>query len=232
MRYSGSPLAYSFSEAGQAKGSWLVTLGPRGVESVEPVDAPVPRPVAILRGTLDGLLRDPQLARHEPAWCQVTLTDAERPAEAMHRLRSRFPHTLELRFQPEGVSVRTERSYLERVTGADDVEICCGFVEHVRGRPPGPAELSWLRDAVAAGRLTDAEEDGVAAQRARLRETPATAGDEPAPRVLVLSDEPTLLEVASPADGPSRRRVAAQRRRGELRGLATADVQLALEDVG
>ncbi len=31
VRYSGSPLAYSFSEAGQVKGSWLVDLGPDGL---------------------------------------------------------------------------------------------------------------------------------------------------------------------------------------------------------
>ncbi|MCW2711247.1 MAG: hypothetical protein JWP24_1441, partial [Marmoricola sp.] len=27
VRYSGSPVAYSFSEAGHLKGSWLVDLG-------------------------------------------------------------------------------------------------------------------------------------------------------------------------------------------------------------
>ena len=31
VRYSGSPLAYSFSEADQRKGSWLVDLGAAGV---------------------------------------------------------------------------------------------------------------------------------------------------------------------------------------------------------
>ena len=33
VRYSGSPLAYSFSEAAQTKGSWLVDLGADGVSS-------------------------------------------------------------------------------------------------------------------------------------------------------------------------------------------------------
>ena len=31
VRYSGSPIAYSFSEAGHTKGSWLVELGARAV---------------------------------------------------------------------------------------------------------------------------------------------------------------------------------------------------------
>ncbi|GMA89267.1 hypothetical protein GCM10025868_45170 [Angustibacter aerolatus] len=58
-RYSGSPLAYSFSEARHTKGSWLVRLGATGVEQVDPVAAPVPRRLAVLRGRLDDLLADP-----------------------------------------------------------------------------------------------------------------------------------------------------------------------------
>ena len=50
VRYSGSPLAFSFSEADHRKGAWLVTLGAAGVEAVEPVEAPVPRPLARLPG--------------------------------------------------------------------------------------------------------------------------------------------------------------------------------------
>ena len=65
VRYSGSPLAYSFSEATHLKGSWLVDLGPDGVRDTEFVEAPVPRPLARLRGTIEELLSDPALERHE-----------------------------------------------------------------------------------------------------------------------------------------------------------------------
>ena len=43
LRYSGSPLAYSFSEADQAKGSWLVELDATGFRGATWVPAPVPR---------------------------------------------------------------------------------------------------------------------------------------------------------------------------------------------
>ena len=102
VRYSGSPLAYSFSEAGHPKGSWLVDLGAEGVLETEQVPAPRPRPLAVLRGDLDAVLADPALAAHEGPWLQVTLTDAARPSHAMERLRTRFPHTLSLAFAPAG----------------------------------------------------------------------------------------------------------------------------------
>jgi len=131
VRYSGSPVAMSFGEAGQRKGSLLLDVTTGGV-TAELLEAPVPRPLAVLRGDLEDLLTDPRHAAAEHAWCQITLTDGIRPQGAMDRLRRRFPHTLELRFEPQGVAIPT-RSYTERVHARSDVDVCCDFLEHVRG---------------------------------------------------------------------------------------------------
>jgi exonuclease SbcD len=173
VRYSGSPLAYSFSEHAHTKGSWLVELGPAGVERVDGVDAPVPRRLAVLNGRLDDLLADPTLARHEDAWCQVTLTDDERPAEAMTRVRSRFPHALELRFAP--ASEPSGNTYTRRTAEQDDLGLCCGFVEHVRRRPPTAGERELLAAAVDGARVALVRESGVAPLRAGRRLAPAPA---------------------------------------------------------
>lgn len=132
LRYSGSPLAYSFSEAGHTKGSWLVSLGPTGVESVELVPAPVPRRLSSLTGPLAELLAAPSLASQEDHWLSVVLTDPVRPEEAMTRLRSRFPHVLVLDWQPAD-GVADQRTYGARVAGRSDLEVVTEFVRHVRG---------------------------------------------------------------------------------------------------
>ena len=131
VRYSGSPLAYSFSEAGHTKGSWLVDLGPDGVREADFVPAPVPRRLATLRGRIDDLLRDPGHAEAEGAWLQVTLTDARRPGRAMDRLRDRFPHTLMIAFEPEGAEAR-RGPVIPRVDGRSDLDVALGFVAEVR----------------------------------------------------------------------------------------------------
>src|SRR5689334_3949691 len=79
VRYSGSPLAYSFSEAGHRKGCWLIDLDASGLSS-EFIDAPVPRTLARLSGTIDELLINPEHGKAEDAWVQITLTDPIRPA--------------------------------------------------------------------------------------------------------------------------------------------------------
>jgi len=176
VRYSGSPLAYSFSEANHTKGHWLVSLGRDGVDAVEPVDAPVPRPLARLRGTLADLLADPKLAAAEDAWCQVVLTDAVRPPSPMEQVRRRFPHTLELRLEPAAVAGDDGAGgYAARITGRGDVEVCCGFLEHVRGRPADEAETALFREALEAGLL--AELEAAAPSRRAVRDAEA-AGQE------------------------------------------------------
>ncbi|WP_033826226.1 exonuclease SbcCD subunit D [Kitasatospora sp. MBT63] len=153
LRYSGSPLAYSFSEEHHRKSMWLVDLAADGSVEAERVDCPVPRPLARLRGTLADLLADPRHTPHEGSWVQATLTDPARPANPMDELRRRFPHTLQLLFDPEGGTGDGEASYAARVSGRTDLEVAEGFVRHVRpGREVDAVEHAWLVEGLEAVR--------------------------------------------------------------------------------
>jgi DNA repair protein SbcD/Mre11 len=148
VRYSGSPLAYSFSEARHRKTMWLIDLGARGEIEAERIECPVPRPLARLRGALDELLDDPALAPHEQSFVEATLTDPVRPAEPMARLTERFPHTLSLVFEPERTGDEAVASYAQRLKGRDDHQIAEDFVAHVRGGSgPDDLERTVLRGA-------------------------------------------------------------------------------------
>ncbi|QWC85113.1 exonuclease SbcCD subunit D [Nocardioidaceae bacterium] len=147
VRYSGSPVAYSFSEATHRKGSWLVDLDADGTAAVSFVDAPVRRPLRRLRGEIDDLLADPSLREAEEAWCHVTLTDATRPRGAMERLRRRFPHTLVLAFDPP-TRVVTGVPAARLGAGRSDHDVTLDFLAEVRGSGADPAEAALLREAV------------------------------------------------------------------------------------
>ncbi|WP_149181523.1 exonuclease SbcCD subunit D [Streptomyces sp. TRM49041] len=151
VRYSGSPLAYSFSESLHRKTMWLVDLAPDGGVTGERVDCPVPRPLARIRGPLEQLLDDPALDRHEDAWVEATLTDPVRPAEPMARLTRRFPHTLSLVFDPDRADGDDDLlSYAQRLRGRTDQQIAEDFVTHVRGGAgPDTHERAALRGAFA-----------------------------------------------------------------------------------
>ncbi|MCF6524366.1 exonuclease SbcCD subunit D [Streptomyces sp. JJ36] len=162
VRYSGSPLAYSFSEAGHRKSCWLVDLGADGGVSAERVDCPVPRPLARLRGPLEELLEKPEHAVHEDSWVEATLTDPSRPAEPMARLARRFPHIVSLVFDPDPVPGRHETGYGARLRGRSEQQIAEDFVGHVRtGRAADPAERTLLSHALDAARAEETAEEAV-----------------------------------------------------------------------
>jgi len=176
VRYSGSPVAMSFSEVNHRKVSLLVDLDGRSV-SVESVEAPVERPLAVLRGTLEEVLADPRHRAAESAWCQVTLTDSVRPLGAMDQVRRRFPHTLELRFDPQGLAVPL-RPYAARAASRSDLDVCCDFLEHVRGgRAASEQERELLAQAVEESRLARRarDDEGVAGPAADAARTVGAA---------------------------------------------------------
>lgn len=156
-RYSGSPLAFSFSELHQRKSTTLVDLDLLGAggdpdAAVELVPAPVPRRLAEVTGTLDDLLGETG-EPHVDDWLRVVVTDAVRPAELYGRVRARFPHALQVTHRPPRPA---EREVVTAVgPGRDPLDVARDFVEHVSGHAPSDAEVAVLR---AAFELALAEE--------------------------------------------------------------------------
>ncbi|MEU0405726.1 exonuclease SbcCD subunit D [Streptomyces sp. NPDC006197] len=160
VRYSGSPLAYSFSEADHCKSMWLIDLGEDGTITGDVrLDCPVPRPLARIRGRLDDLLADPALTPHEQSWVEATLTDPVRPPEPMARLTERFPHTLNLVFDPERTPDNPGASYAQRLRDRSDQQIAEDFVAHVRGGGLDGAERTVLYGAFDDVRVDTAERE-------------------------------------------------------------------------
>jgi DNA repair protein SbcD/Mre11 len=155
LRYSGSPLPYSFSEATHRKGSWLVELDANGTKRAERVPAPTYRQLSVLRGRLADLLGSSAYIKYEDDFVSATLTDPSRPESPMDALRTRFPHILVLTFEPEG-AVPDARCYRARVVGRDDLSVAEEFVQHVRNAPATDGERRLLTDAFEAVRTEEA----------------------------------------------------------------------------
>jgi exonuclease SbcD len=155
MRYSGSPMSYSFGEAGQEKLAWLVDLDAGGLAGVRAVPLPVPRPLTILVGELAELIADPVHAPFEDHFVSARLTDAIRPADPMRRLQARFPHCVHLEWTGKG-TVTDSRSYQERMRGRSDLDVAGEFVSHVRGVAASAAERELLARALGAADRAEA----------------------------------------------------------------------------
>ena len=166
LRYSGSPLAYSFSEARQHKSVLLVELDAAGLAGVERRELPVPRRLGTLTGTLDALLTDPAHERFTEWFLSLELTDPVRPTEALRRLQERFPHAVHLEWLPEGGCAGGALRYAQVTRGRTDLEVFCCFVEDCRGDSPNNRERALLSDALAAAEAMEPGADKPAREAA------------------------------------------------------------------
>jgi len=156
--YSGSPLAFSFSEKDHHKSVTLAEIGGDGTVVTQWLPTPVPRPLREVRGRLDDLLAraGTDLADLAGAWVKAVLTDQARPTAPMERLREKWPHTIALDFQPEGGLTGPDADLTRLAEAVDPVEICGLFVDYVAGAPPDEAQQAVLRQAVEAAQHGEA----------------------------------------------------------------------------
>jgi exonuclease SbcD len=155
LRYSGSPLAFSFGERHQVKSSTIVDLAADGSVSVELVPAPVPRRLAEVTDTLDALLD----GRHDDlrdAWLRVFVTDPVHPERLYARVAEHFPHALAIHHTPVGA---VDAPTLAAVTAeSDPIEVAADFVAFASGGAPSEAELAVVRSAYEAARASETSE--------------------------------------------------------------------------
>ncbi|NUO35355.1 MAG: exonuclease SbcCD subunit D [Dermatophilaceae bacterium] len=161
VRYSGSPLRYSFSEQDHEKVVLVVDLDASGPARVTPVAIAQPRAMATLRGRLDELLEAPEHTPAEDAWVRVTVTDRVRPDSLMDRLKSRFPHALQVFHEPEGAVERT-RGGTTVVSERDPRELGSDFIAYVTKTEASGGEVdvfeAGYEAAVVAQHKADSQE--------------------------------------------------------------------------
>ncbi len=160
VRYSGSPLHYSFSELGSSKQSLIVDLS-SAQPQITAVPVPVDREIHELRDSLEALLTAPVYEPYRHAFLRIHLTDLPVPEQAANLLRQRFPYLADLRVTALPVGVGLE---VEQLRTLSTLDICNLFLGEVRGAQADVWEQRRLEQAIAYGRgITDAAADDDAA---------------------------------------------------------------------
>jgi exonuclease SbcD len=156
IRYSGSLLKYSFAEAGHRKGVLRVEVG-KGSAMVEEVALGQKRDVVRIRGTLDELLKRPDLKGHERALVEATLLDEGYVLDAKRKLERRFPHVLSV--VREALAAAPGGEFAAAVDGAgnDDRKLFEAFFLRVAAVAATDPEQAVFDQALESVRRAEAD---------------------------------------------------------------------------
>lgn len=154
IRYSGTPLAYSYSE-NHAKEVVLVDMAPDGGTTITGIPVAVGKAVCTITGTIEELL-DP--TRHVDAhgkFVRAHVTNRETVLDAKARLAQVYPHITEVQLKPEGAPTVVEGAPVD-VAELAPIDATRQFWEAVEGSPPAKAIDDLLVAAVteAAKKVT------------------------------------------------------------------------------
>lgn len=150
VRYSGTPLPYSFSEDHQ-KSVLLVDMAADGACEVREVPIPVGRPVLTVTGGIDALLRSNPDTRAAGSLVRAVLTDPGVVLDAKQRLAQVYPYVVEIVLAPPTLPLGTSADPVDRRSHTPEQVVDRFWLDAV-GVEPTDAERAWLHDALVAAR--------------------------------------------------------------------------------
>ncbi|GAA4285573.1 exonuclease SbcCD subunit D [Brevibacterium daeguense] len=153
VRYSGSPVPYSFSEATVDKMMFLVDfLG--AVPVVDTIAIPRFTRVETVRGPIADVLA--RAVDYADALTAVELTDEQRTENALGKLKEAYPGLLRLTYSNAPSLGPIRQSTPAQLAARTDSEVFTEFIADVTGRPAEPGQVARFESALAAARRENA----------------------------------------------------------------------------
>lgn len=154
VRYAGSPLKYSLSEATSVKTVPLVTMGPKGETEIELLPLKPLRDLRHITGPIDQVL-DPTNIQDPEDYIYVTLTDEEMIPSAADRIRNSYPNLMRLDYDNSHTRAIEEFDITKAASSIRFEDLIAGFYEQVFGGQPDEEEWKILLDAAGKAGLKD-----------------------------------------------------------------------------
>lgn len=158
MRYCGSPLKYSVSEAGHQKSVLSVELDREGEAAVTEVSVPPLRDLRTVQGTMEELLGPTAGEFASGDYVQITVRTQGTVVGAARQLRNVYPNYLQIRYQNPAIqALELEgRGELARLPLGEHF---LGFYRQVTGQELSPAGKAVLETLSRQAEEEEREEE-------------------------------------------------------------------------
>lgn len=147
IRYCGTPLKYSFSEAAHEKSVTVAELREKGTVDIRTIPLKPLRDMAELRGTYESLtFRGFYEGTTYPGdYLHITLTDEEDIPDAISKLRVIYPNLMQLSYDNARTRSGALAAPTEQTAQKSPLELAEIFYEGQNGQPMSDAQREFLR---------------------------------------------------------------------------------------
>lgn len=149
LRYCGTPLKYSFSEAEQEKSVTVVEMREKGNVEVMQVPLKGIRDMRRIKGTyLEVMAEAFCQGRNKEDYLQITLTDEEDVPEGFAKLRTNYPNLMQLSYDNRRTG---ENRYVEAAKDMEnksELALFEEFYEMQNNQPMGAEQKEFVRELI------------------------------------------------------------------------------------
>lgn len=149
VRYCGTPLKYSFSEASHEKSVTVVNLGQKGELTVDTIPLTPLRELRELRGTYDSLTaRENYEGTPVDDYLHITLTDEEDVYDAVGKLRTIYPRLLLLDYDNARSRADDAPVAALETENRTPMRLFSEFYEKQNGRPLDETQTAFVEELI------------------------------------------------------------------------------------
>ena len=146
IRYSGTPLKYSFAESSDTKSVTVLTLNKKGDKpEIKTVDLKPIRDMKKIRGTFDDLIN---VAERTEDYVQITLTDEDDIPNAMSRLQVVYKNALELKYDNARTKANATILGIENVENKSAFELFEEFFKDRNNAEMSDVQKQYMRELI------------------------------------------------------------------------------------
>lgn len=136
VRYCGTPLKYSFSEAGHKKSVTVITLAEKGNVQIDTIELVPLRDMRNIKGTYMEIAdRNSYIGTNTNDYVHITLTDEEDVPDAIGRLRSIYPNIMKLDY--DNIRTRSAGEFIrpQQIENKSPAQLFADFYFMQNNRP-------------------------------------------------------------------------------------------------
>lgn len=149
LRYSGTPLKYSFSEVEHKKSVTIVELSEKGNVQIDTVPLVPLRDMRKVRGTyMEVTAKESYTAENKMDYLQITLTDEEDVPGALQKLRTIYPNLMRLEYDNKRTRENREVQAVEAQEQKSELELFGEFYELLNNEPMKEEQTEFMEKMI------------------------------------------------------------------------------------